>query len=286
MTVYYELWNFIKTVAHCCKCFLRDCWGFLSVWFMISCCCSNCAICLFPPEFVLKALTERVINHSMLHMIAEVFLDLFFLCQIQNQGNQEKSFNLICFEPKQRIMDLMFSLSKSNCKLMWTPQLPSPHRRSNDLTLNSFLIFGMCKSPWLFLIIHCLRIFSMTHPSSTRDHFSDSGTTELRCCCCDESRRLFVCLLAMNVLLLFISIAASILMLSSTINAPGVISFVWFTSGLFIDRDDTSGLIFALLIVFKHTLLGHFGHAGSHQCIVKLPHYTEINRMRLTQMYH
>lgn len=49
---------------------------------------------------------------------------------------------------------------------MWTPQLPSPCRRSgisNDLTLNSSLIFGMCKSPRLFLIISFLRIFSMTH---------------------------------------------------------------------------------------------------------------------------
>lgn len=60
----------------------------------------------------------------------------------------------------------MFSPSKCNYKLMWTPQLPLPRHRSgisNDLTLNSSLIFGMCKSPWLFLIISCLRIFSMTH---------------------------------------------------------------------------------------------------------------------------
>lgn len=94
----------------------------------------SAAICLFPPEFVLKAFTERVINHSMLHMIAEVFFRYFFLilCQIQNQGNQEKSFNLICFELKQRIEDFMFSLSKSNCKLMWTSQLPSPRRRSGS----------------------------------------------------------------------------------------------------------------------------------------------------------
>lgn len=36
------------------------------------------AICLFPPEFVLKAFTERVINHPKLHMIAKV-CQIFFM---------------------------------------------------------------------------------------------------------------------------------------------------------------------------------------------------------------
>lgn len=36
------------------------------------------ANCLFPPEFMLKAFMERVINHSMRHMIAKVLSDIFF----------------------------------------------------------------------------------------------------------------------------------------------------------------------------------------------------------------
>lgn len=153
--------------------------------------------------------------------LLKFFQIVFFSVRSKIRGTRKKSFNLICFELKQQIEDFMFSLSKSNCKLMWTPQLSSPRCRSgssNDLTLNIPLIFGMWKSTWLFIIISWLRIFSMTHMPCVQDYSSDSGTEELRRCCCDESRWVFVCLLAVNVFLLFISIALSILILSSTIN--------------------------------------------------------------------
>lgn len=189
--------------------------------------------------------------------LLKFFQIVFFSVRSKIKGTWKKSFNLICFELKQQIEDFMFSLSKSNCKLMWTPQLPSLRCRSgssNGLTSNSPLIFGMWKSTWLFIIISWLRIFSMTHTPSVQDYFSDSGTAELRRCSCDESRWVFVCLLAVNVFLLFISIALSTLILSSTIN----VSWCYFFDDshlAFFYRDDTSDLVPVQLIVFKHWLV-------------------------------
>lgn len=128
-------WNFIKRAAVCWKHFLYECWGSVSVWFMISCRCSKCCYLFVSTWICVKSLYGE--SHKSLHAAYNCwsFFQIFFLnflCQIQNQGNQEKSFYLICFELKQRIEDFMFSLSKSNCKLMWTSQLPSPRRRSGS----------------------------------------------------------------------------------------------------------------------------------------------------------
>lgn len=127
---------------------------------------------------------------------------------------------------------------------MWTPQLPSPRRRSgisNDLTLNSSLISGMCKSPRLFLIISFLRIFSMTHtrppckitPRTQEALRSDAAAVmNHTSCLCVCSLWMFGCSLS--------PLPPPVWCYQAQQMHSGVISFVWFTSGLYLTSGDIS----------------------------------------------
>lgn len=119
-------------------------------------------VCLFPPEFVLKTFTKRVINHLNLHMIAEVFQISFF--QSGPNSREPGKNHLILFalnwNTESTISCSHFSKVIANwCELLNSLHLIAVQATQDDFTLNSSLIFGMCKSPWLFLVISWLKLF-------------------------------------------------------------------------------------------------------------------------------
>lgn len=138
------------------------------------------AIYLFSPEFVLKAFTEKVINHLKLHMIAEVFQIFFFQSGLKSRepGKNHIILFALNWNSESTILCSHFPKVIANwCELLNSLHLIAAQGAQDDLTLNSSLIFAMYTSPWLFLVMSWLRLFPQwcTCPPCTIAP-SDSGT--------------------------------------------------------------------------------------------------------------
>lgn len=194
--MYIELLELIKSVAHCWRHFLHDCWSAVSGWFMISC------SYLFVSTWIcVKSLYRESHKSPRAAYDCWSFAD-FFLLSVRSKIKGTRKNHLILFalnwNSESTISCSHFPKVIANwCELLNSLHLTAAQAAQNDLTLNSSLIFGMCKSPWLFLIISWLRILIWP---SCKVCSSDSRTVALRCCCCcDDSCRLFVFGLAVNV---------------------------------------------------------------------------------------
>lgn len=125
MTMSFELWNFLKTVAHCWKHFLHDCWGSVSVWFMISCHCSNCCYLFVSTWICVKSLYGE--SHKSLHAAYDCwsFFKFFFSVRSKIKGTRKNHLILFAlnWNSESRISCSHFPKVIAN----WCELLNSPH---------------------------------------------------------------------------------------------------------------------------------------------------------------
>lgn len=182
----------------------------MSTWFMMSCRCSSCCYLFVSTWICVESLYGESHKSPQPAYDCGSFSDFFFFFPQSGPNSREPGKNhLILFalnwNSESTISCSHFPKVIANwCELLNSLHLIAAEAAQDDFTLNSSLIFGMCKSPWLFLVISWLRLFlRWCTRSPCMIAPLDSGTIELQCCCCccDESCRLFVFLLTMNVFL-------------------------------------------------------------------------------------